>query len=112
MTNNITGGKIISLDTRSKGNKNENKARKILEAAGYLVEKKRRSRYSGGDFFKLWDLIALNLQGWRLIQVKTNKWDSTPMEKEQMNMFAVPPHTSKEVWVFYDRVKEPKIIVL
>ena len=99
------------MNPRAKGYRNEMKAQKILEAAGYLVIKKVHTKYSPGDFFEIYDLIAHNEDGWRCVQVKTNRRE-TPELREKIEMFPVSPGTTREVWVFYDRVSEPVIHVI
>jgi len=59
----------------AKGNRIELKARKKLEAEGYLVERKNRSRHHSPDFWGVFDLIAIKGAGVRLIQVKSNPTD-------------------------------------
>jgi Holliday junction resolvase-like predicted endonuclease len=66
------------MSSRTKGNAYELKSRKMLEKDGYLVEKANaRILWIGGrpiskhhDFFGLFDLIAVNSQEVRFIQVK------------------------------------------
>lgn len=57
----------------AKGRRTELKARKQLERAGYLVDKKPRTRYLSPDIFQLFDLIALNpkTRHLKFIQVKS-----------------------------------------
>ncbi len=65
------------LNKTSKGNRRELEARKLLKEWGYLVEKKNSSRWESNDFFKLFDIWALDktLGTTRLIQVKSAKTD-------------------------------------
>lgn len=77
---------------------------KRLEAVGY---KCTRSAASLGE----WDVIAIGAHGTRLVQVKANRRPGS-VEMEALNSFEVPPHTSKEVWVWKDRAREPIIEVL
>jgi len=62
------------VNKHTKGNRRELEARKLLEAEGYLVEKKNFSRFSDKDFWNMFDIIALKRDGSeiRLIQVKSN----------------------------------------
>jgi hypothetical protein len=49
--------------------------------------------------------------GVRLVQVKSNE-KPRPAERERLELFPRLAYSSKEVWVFYDRLKEPLIEVL
>lgn len=92
----------MSINKIRKGNRSELKARKILEAQGWKVEKARLSR-------GLWDLLAIKDNFIRHIQVKSNRG---PCVEEWKRIFAAPvpgPHT-KEVWIFYDRKPDPVIL--
>ena len=62
------------MNTRTKGSKAELEYQKRLEAEGWIVERvKGSSKFSKSvDFFGIADLIALNSQGIRLVQVKSN----------------------------------------
>ncbi len=91
--------------SKRKGTRNEHKAIRILEAAGYHCT---RSAASLG----LFDIIAFNRQGLRLVQVKTNR-DASPPEREQIEMFDnLPADASKEIWIFHDRAKQPLIKII
>lgn len=101
------------MSTRAKGRRNEIKAKKILEELGYAVQlAPNPTRWSRqNDLFGLWDLIAVSGLDIRFIQVKSN----TPpygKQRKKYAAFVCPSEASKEIWVFYDRVKEPKIIQL
>jgi len=76
----------------------------ILETAGYFVMK-------AGGSLGCWDLVALGPAGARLIQVKSNE-KPRPAERERLELFPRLPYCSKELWVFYDRQREPVIEVL
>jgi Archaeal holliday junction resolvase (hjc) len=91
--------------SKRKGSRNEHKAMKILQAAGYHT-----TRAAGS--FGMFDVIAINAQGLRLIQVKTNR-DASPVEREGIALFdGLPPNASKEVWIFRDYAKEPIIKII
>ena len=91
------------MNAKAKGSKQERKARKVLEADGYLVTK-------AGGSLGLFDLVAENRQGVRHIQVKSNRLPG-PVERE--NMFSVkdqlPENSTIEIWVYYDGQREPRI---
>ena len=55
----------------------------------------------------LFDIVVLNHQGVRLIQVKTNR-DVSPGEWEAIELFnAMLPGRSKEIWIFRDYARTP-----
>ena len=97
----------LMINRVAKGNRLELKAKKILEIAGYCVERPKRTRFNSIDFFDKFDLIAVNKNGWRLIQVKAGYLST--IDREQIELFEVPANTTKEFWRFVDRVKEPII---
>lgn len=88
--------------SKAKGSRNEHKAMKILHAAGYHV-----TRAAGS--FGMFDVIAINAHGVRLIQVKSNR-DASPQERECIQLFdGLPANATKEVWIFLDYVRAPII---
>lgn len=91
-------------NAKRKGSRNEHKAIRILEAAGYYCT---RAAASLGVF----DIVAVSKQGLRLIQVKSNR-PPGPIEREAIELFAAPPGASKEIWVFHDRQQQPIIRVV
>lgn len=101
------------MNTKEKGRRNERKARDILQDMGYDVAMAPRSSFGKGnhDLFGCWDIIAVNNNEVRFIQVKSNR---IPYGKQRIKyeLFRCPLTCSKEIWVFYDRVKEPEIIYL
>jgi hypothetical protein len=64
-----------------------------------------------GGSLGIFDLVALGPQGARLIQVKSNE-RPRPAERERLELFTCPPYAVKELWVFYDRIREPSIEVM
>jgi Archaeal holliday junction resolvase (hjc) len=65
---------------------------RILQAAGYHV-----TRAVGS--FGMFDVIAINAQGVRLIQLKSHR-DASPQEREAIQLFGgLPVNTTKEVWI-------------
>jgi Holliday junction resolvase len=92
------------VNAKAKGSRRERQARTILEAAGYHVVK-------AGGSLGIFDLVALGPQGARLVQVKSNE-KPRPAERERLELFPRLPYCSKDLWVFYDRVREPAIEVL
>src|SRR6185503_2910469 len=90
--------------SKAKGLRNEHKAMKILRAAGYHVT---RAASSLGMF----DVVAINAQGVRLIQVKSNR-DVSPIEREAIQIFdGLPANATKEVWISceYARVASDQV---
>ncbi len=87
------------MNTKAKGSRRERQARKILETAGYHVVK-------AGGSLGVFDLVAIGPHGARLIQVKSNE-KPRPAERERLALFPCFPYCTKELWVFYDRVRAP-----
>ena len=100
------------MSTRSKGRKNELRARDILVTEGYNVQMAPNpTRWAKQtDLFSLWDLMAIRKTDIRFVQVKTNQKRKETWEP--MELWECPSNCSKEVWVFHDRVKEPSIYLL
>lgn len=92
------------MNTKAKGSRRERQARKILESAGYHVVK-------AGGSLGVFDLVAIGPTGCRLIQVKSNE-KPRPAERERLALFTCPPYASKELWIFYDRIREPSVEVV
>ena len=93
------------MNGKRKGTRNEHKAIRILEAAGYHCT---RAAGSLGIF----DIVAVSRQGMRLIQVKTNRPPS-PLERETIELFdEIPEKVSKEIWIFHDYARKPIIKVI
>lgn len=99
------------MSAKSKGRANEKKVEAKLMAEGWLCERvKGGSKFAKSiDFFGLWDIIAVKAGDIKWVQSKTNRLAS-PADRAAMAAFPGPG--SKELWVWYDRVKEPRIILL
>ena len=94
-----------------KGRANQLKARRLLEAMGYNVEVAKFSRWGSTDFWNVFDIIAVDKRDIKFIQVKSNRLPS-PETREQVEYFECPACVSKELWIFYDRKREPRVIKL
>lgn len=97
------------INSKAKGNRNEKKARNILEAEGYICEKQNYTRHGNKDLFNLWDLVAVKGGKTRWVQVKTNRLPS-PAYRQLLKDFQ--GCGTKELWVFYDGNPLPRIIIL
>jgi len=99
------------MSTRTKGRGNEMKAKKILEAAGYEVQlTSMGTKYNKQtDMFGLWDLIAVDSNSVRFIQVKTNR-KVYGVAREKYESFRCPASCSKEIWVFMDGFPRDPVI--
>lgn len=92
------------MNAKAKGSRNEHKAMRILESAGYACT---RAAASLGVF----DIVAVGPQGTRLVQVKSNRWPSS-LEMETIELFPVHRLCTKEVWRFNDYGRVPAIKVV
>ncbi len=103
----------MAINRRAKGRRNELKAKKLLEGAGFEVEITKGSQKfnKSVDFFGLWDLIAVNPKTIRFIQVKSNR-KASRLDQEAMSQWVAPDCCTKEMWVYVDRCKEPNIYYL
>jgi len=100
---------VALKNAKAKGTRNEHKSRDLLAAQGYYV-----IRAAGS--LGLWDLVAFNTtyphtagHPVRLVQVKTNR----PPSKTEVNAMAglvLPWFVSKQIHVWHDSVRDPKII--
>jgi hypothetical protein len=105
LDNGFSQQKGKAMNAKRKGTRNEHKAIKILEAAGYHCT---RAAGSLGIF----DIIAVSPQGIKLVQVKTNK-PPCPAEREAIELFnGIPENASKEIWVFQDYARAPIIRIV
>jgi Holliday junction resolvase len=90
------------MKAKRKGSRNEYKAIRILESAGYHC-----TRAAGS--LGLFDIIAVSRDGVRLIQVKSNR-NATPAEREAIREFSgTPSNARKEIWIFQDYGRAPII---
>ena len=91
---------------KAKGSRLERKTVKLLEALGYRCI---RAAGSLGPF----DLVAVNSQGCRFIQVKANTWPG-PAERESLREAAraLPPGSLVECWRWNDRARYPLVRLL
>lgn len=99
------------MNSIRKGRKNQARCAEAMRAEGYAVEVAKFSRWGSTDLWGLFDIAAVRADGVRLIQVKTNRRESVEL-RGRIEMFAVPNCVLKEVWIYYDRVKEPRVIVI
>ena len=89
------------IKTKAKGSRRERKVKKILENQGYLCSK-------SGSSLGLFDIIAINENEVRLIQVKSLY--CSPAERERIRLFKCPPEVTKEIWIFKKGKKIKQII--
>ncbi len=90
------------MNAKRKGSRNEHKAIRMLENAGFHC-----TRAAGS--LGLFDIVAVSRQGVRLIQVKSNR-DAPAAEREAIQEFTgIPSNASKEIWTFEDYGRTPII---
>ena len=101
------------MNTRVKGRRNEKRASIALEALGFQTQLTTSPTKWAlqNDIFGLWDVIAINENYIRCVQVKTNQ-NAPKAWREKALAWKCPTNCSREVWIYKDRVKEPKIIIL
>ena len=89
-----------------KGSRVERKVMDRLDQRGWASA---RTAGSHG----LFDVIAWNERGFRLIQVKAGRARNlTAGERRAVLMNPVPPNATKELWRWKDRAPEPQIEIL
>ena len=93
------------MNTKAKGSRAEHRCMRLLEAAGYVCTRASAS-------LGLFDVIAIGPQGVRCIQVKAGGEYLSALEREALQLQAVPANCSKEYWRFPDRCRAPLIEVL
>ena len=98
--------------TRQIGRKKERRTRDWLEELGYKVcLTPMPTRWQKEqDMFGLWDLIAVDSDQVRFIQVKSRKIYGKELIK--YNEFPCPPNCTKEVWVWKRGARAPFIQIL
>lgn len=94
------------MNRAAKGSRIERKVKAMLEALGYDVTRAAASR---GVF----DLIAIHPTHTRLIQVKGGLNPRVSQaEIEAITLYRCPPNHSKELWLWADRERFPRVEVL
>lgn len=98
--------------TRQKGRNKELAVKKMLEMVGYdVILTPMPTKYAKQqDFFGLWDVIAVDSQRIRFIQVKSRKIYGAELEPYQL--WKNPPNSTKEIWVIEKGNKTPVITIL
>ena len=89
------------MNCKRKGNRNEHKSIKLLEAAGYNCT---RAAASLGVF----DVIAIGAKDVILLQVKTRDWPGS-VEMEAIKSFAAPKFARKLVHRWRDGHATPDV---
>jgi Holliday junction resolvase len=89
------------MNCKRKGNRNEHRSIRLLEAAGYACT---RAAASLGVF----DVVAVGSQDIILLQVKSNEWPRS-VEMEQIKLFAAPPNARKLIHRWRDRQAVPDV---
>jgi Holliday junction resolvase len=87
------------MNRKAKGNRNEYKSMRLLEAIGYIC-----FRMAGS--FGIFDLIAVSPTDILFIQVKSNRMPSRA-ELNTIKSFACPFSTRKIIHVWQDRNSTP-----
>lgn len=98
------------MNTRRKGLAAEEECKKLLEGAGWTVQRAPTSRMWNQcvDFFNLFDIIAVKGSYIKFVQVKCNKkpslkkYEEFSKEHESVYDMQGNPYISYEVWVRID----------
>ncbi|MBI3425030.1 MAG: hypothetical protein HY011_19005 [Acidobacteria bacterium] len=92
------------MNAKAKGNRNEYKTIRMLEAAGYQCT---RAAASLGAF----DVIAVGPADVLLVQVKSNAWPRA-VELAALAAFPCPPNCRKEIHRWRDRQPQPDVQII
>lgn len=88
-------------NSKAKGNRQEHRTMRLLEAAGYRCT---RSAASLGEF----DVIGMSATDWVCVQVKSNRRPGS-LEMAVLRDVMVPPGTRKLLHVWRDRQRMPLV---
>lgn len=101
----VSGSGAGPMNRAAKGRRGEHKARDLLEALGYEVTRAAGSK-------GMWDLIAWHPTHTRYIQLKVGVAPSiTAAERECIKLARLHDRASREIWIWKDREKFPKVEV-
>lgn len=89
------------MNAKAKGNPQEHRTMKLLEAAGYRCT---RAAASLGVF----DIVGIGTSDVVLVQVKTRDWPGA-VEMEQLREFRCPPNAKKLIHRWRDRARLPDV---
>lgn len=89
------------MNCKRKGNRNEYKTIRLLEAAGYSCTRAAAS-------LGVWDVIGVSATDIVLVQVKSNDWAGT-VEMESMREFKAPANARKLVHRWRDGARQPDV---
>jgi len=92
------------MNAKSKGDRNERRTMRYLEALGYACT---RAAASLGVF----DVVAVGPRDVKLLQVKSNRWPGS-VEMEAIELFACPSSCTKEIWRWNDHARQPVVKVI
>ncbi len=87
------------MNAKRKGNRQEHRSMKLLEAAGYSCTRAAAS-------LGAWDIIAIGATDIVLVQVKTRDWPCAE-EMETLRLFRAPANARKLVHRWRDRQQLP-----
>lgn len=90
------------MNSKAKGTRAEHKARRQLEAEGYVVTR-------AGGSLGLFDLVAIGSADVRLVQVKAGTARLSRRERAEIAALVVPANVRRECWRFPDRARTPAI---
>ena len=85
------------MNCKAKGNRNEYKSMRLLEAAGYACTRAAAS-------LGVWDIVGVII----LLQVKSNAWPGS-VEMDAIKEFKCPPNAKKLIHRWRDRQSLPDV---
>ena len=89
------------MNCKAKGNRNEHKSMRLLEAAGYACTRAAAS-------LGVWDIVGVGSADIILLQVKSNAWPGS-IEMEAIKEFKAPPNAKKLIHRWRDRQSLPDV---
>lgn len=97
---------MANINKVNKGYRIEKRCEEELQAEGYITWKTIRVKFQNIDFFSLFDVVGLSVDGThlRFIQVKTGYCPNKV--KEEIRNLAMPECCVKEIWQWFDDRKK------
>lgn len=95
------------INKRKRGIRIEKKAFEILKKKKYLVWRPARIKFFSQDIFGVFDIIALNKNELKLIQVQKER--KRPYKIKPILKIPLPKKITYELWVYKSKLKDFEI---